>query len=116
MKQYGISFHSDIARIWCLAHVVNIVVQTILTELDEAEDPDNLNWFDINKHLPAHYDVDQDEDLQEMEAEVLEDDTVDGTTKINEVLGDELPKDVASLSVVKRVSWCNSTKVAIHWL
>jgi hypothetical protein len=73
-----------------------------------------LNWFDINKHLPAHYDVDQDEDLQEMEAEVLEDDTVDGTTEIDEVLGDELPKDVALLSVVKRVSWHNSTKVAIH--
>jgi len=83
-------------------------------ELDKAEDPDNLNWFDINKHLPAHYDVDQDEDLQEMEAEVLEDDTVDGTTEIDEVLGDELPKDVALLSVVKRVSWHNSTKVAIH--
>jgi hypothetical protein len=40
MERYGISFHSDIARIRCLAHVVNIVVQTILMELDKAEDPE----------------------------------------------------------------------------
>jgi hypothetical protein len=54
MERYGLPFHSANARIRCLAHIVNIVVQTVLKQLDEAEDPDVLDWFDGTKHLPIH--------------------------------------------------------------
>src|ERR1700735_2975377 len=98
MERYGMEFHSDNARVRCLAHVVNIVVQTLLKQLNEAEDPDILDWFDANKHLPIHYDGDEDEDVKAMEAEDLAE-AEDGSTEIDEILKDELPKDVASLSV-----------------
>lgn len=102
MERYGMHFHSDNARIRCLAHVVNIVVQTLLKQLNEAEDPSILDWFDANKHLPVHYNGDEDEDVRAMEAEELLD-SEDGSTKVDEVLKDELPEDAVSLSVVKKV-------------
>jgi hypothetical protein len=108
MERYGMEFHSDNARVRCLAHVVNIVVQTLLKQLNEAEDPDILDWFDANKHLPIHYDGDEDEDVKAMEAEDLAE-AEDGNTEIDEILKDELPKDVASLSVVKKAGCCIRT-------
>ena len=103
MEHYGMEFHSDNARIHCLAHVVNIVIQTLLKQLNEAEDPEILDWFEGNRHLPVHYDGDEDEEVEAMEAEDLVA-TEDGRTKIDEILEDELPKDASSLSVVKKVS------------
>lgn len=103
MEQYGLPFHSDNARIRCFAHVVNLVVQTILKQLNEAEDPDVFDWFDGNKNLPVHYDADEDVDVQEMEAEEIVN-AEDGQTEIDEVLKDEVPADAALLSVVKKVS------------
>ena len=104
MERYGLPFHEDNARIRCLAHVVNIVVQTILKQLDEAEDPDILDWFDANKHLPIHYDADEDEDVREMEAEAIDEARKDDMNDADEILKDELPKDAATLSIVKKVS------------
>ena len=56
MEHYGMEFHSDNAQIHCLAHFVNIVIQTLLKQLNEAEDPEILDWFEGNRHLPVHYD------------------------------------------------------------
>jgi hypothetical protein len=98
MERYGLTFHSDNARIRCLAHIVNITVQALLKELDEADDVDWFDWFEGNKHLPIHYDPDDDDEQMEMEAEVLDD--IEGTDK---VLDEELPEDPSSLSVVKKV-------------
>jgi hypothetical protein len=103
MERYGMQFHSENAQIWCLAHAVNIVVQTLLKQLNEAEDPDILNWFDANKHLLIHYDVDNDEDVKAMEAEDLVE-AEDGSTELDNILKDELPKNTASMSVVKKIS------------
>jgi hypothetical protein len=103
MERYGMEFHSDNARIRCLAHVVNIVVQTLLKQLNEAEDPEILDWFEGSRHLPVHYDGDEDEEVKAMEAEDLVA-AEDGRTEIDEILEDELLKDASSLSVVKKVS------------
>jgi hypothetical protein len=104
MERYGMQFHSDNARIRCLAHVVNIVVQTLLKQLNEAEDPDVLDWFEANKHLPIHYDGDEDEEVKAMEDEDLAE-AEDGSIEIGEILKDELPKEAATLSVVKKVTY-----------
>ena len=103
MERYGMEFHSDNARIRCLAHVVNIVVQTLLKQLNEAEDPEILDWFEGNRHLPVHYDGDEDEEVKAMEAEDLVA-VEDGRTEIDKILNDVLPKNTSSLSVVKKVS------------
>ena len=86
----------------CLAHIVNIVVQTLLKQLNEAKDPEILNWFEGNRHLPVHYNRDEDE-VKAMEAEDLVA-VEDGRTEIDEISEDELPKDASSLSVMKKVS------------
>ena len=78
MDKYHLGFHEDNARIRCLAHVVNLVVQKILSTLGEAEDPDQDDYYVPNKHLPFHYNIDDDNDLREMEQEEdVEDDEDD---------------------------------------
>ena len=84
MEHYGMEFHSDNMWIRCLAHVVNIVVQTLLKQLNEAKDPEILDWFEGNRHLPVHYNRDEDEEVKAMEAEDLVA-TEDGRTEIDEM-------------------------------
>jgi len=58
-----------------MAHVVNLIVQAILAELNEADDPEQDDYYIPNKHIPFHYDPDNDEEVQQMENE---EDEVDG--------------------------------------
>ena len=58
-----------------MAHVVNLIVQAILAELNEADDPEQDDYYIPNKHIPFHYDPDDDEEVQQMENE---EDEVDG--------------------------------------
>lgn len=101
MECYGLPFHSNNAHIQCLAHVVNIVIQTILKQLNEANDPDINDWYEANKNQPVHYNVNKNKDQREMELEKL---VEDGETEVDEVLKDELPKDIEKLSSVQKVS------------
>ena len=48
------------------------MVQKILAALDEANDPDLIDYFQqYMKSLPVHYDADNDEALKELENEDL---------------------------------------------
>jgi len=49
--------------------VVNLIVQALLAALNEADDPEKDDYYIPNKHLPFHYDPDDDDEVQEMEAE-----------------------------------------------
>ncbi|KAI0061285.1 hypothetical protein BV25DRAFT_1805777 [Artomyces pyxidatus] len=70
MKRYGVLFHPDTAQIRCLAHVVNLVVQKILSTAADAADPDVEDYYEtLNKHLPFHYDPADDEDVTEFESQ-----------------------------------------------
>jgi hypothetical protein len=46
-----------------MAHVVNLIVQAILVELSEADDPEQDDYYIPNKHIPFHYDPDDDEEV-----------------------------------------------------
>jgi hypothetical protein len=71
MQNLGIHFTPESSQIHCVAHVVNLVVQS-----DEADDPENVDYF--NKDLPVHYDPTDDAVQQEMENEkVGEDEMLD---------------------------------------
>jgi hypothetical protein len=52
-----------------MAHVINLIVQAILAELNEADDPEQDDYYIPNKHIPFHYDPDDDEEVQQMEDE-----------------------------------------------
>ncbi|KAI0309296.1 hypothetical protein OF83DRAFT_1179796 [Amylostereum chailletii] len=70
MEWYGIAFHPDNAQIHCIAHVINLVIQKILSTAKEVDaDPDVLGYYTLlNKHLPVHFDLDlEDEDLHTFE-------------------------------------------------
>lgn len=100
MERYGVPFHSDNACIRCLAHVVNLTVQTILCTLDEADDPLIFDWYEANKNAPVHYDPDQDEDQLEIEAETYDMSMIEID---NDECEDLLLEDVSLLSPVKKV-------------
>ena len=63
LQQYKIPFETKNAQIRCLAHVVNLTVQKILSTLDEADDPKKNDYFILNKFMEVHYNPDEDEDL-----------------------------------------------------
>jgi hypothetical protein len=52
-----------------MVHVINLIVQAILTELNEADDPEWDDYHILNKHIPFHYDSDDDDEVQQMENE-----------------------------------------------
>ncbi|KZP08161.1 hypothetical protein FIBSPDRAFT_725138 [Athelia psychrophila] len=102
-ERYGLTFHSDNARIRCLAHIVNIIVQTILKQFDEADDPDLTDYYETMKNLPVHYSPEDDEDLQEMEREAFEDIGNAMCDEEEESSESELTEDTALLSPVKKL-------------
>ena len=77
LKKYGLQFHPQNAWICCLAHVVNLIVQCLLALLNEAEDPETDDYYIPNKHLPFHYDPDDDKEVQQMEGEEEEDEFIE---------------------------------------
>lgn len=68
LKRYNITFAPQNAQIRCLAHVVNLVVQKIFSELLGVSDPALDDYYELWKHLPVHFDVEA-EDKAEAEAE-----------------------------------------------
>jgi len=101
----------DNAQIRCLAHVVNLVVQKILAVLDEADDPELNDYYEMMKDLPVHYDADNDEALKEFENEkddFSEDDWEDSD--------DELMKETEATGETSTGKKAPSTlqKVRIH--
>ncbi len=70
LKRYGIHFNCENARIRCIAHVINLVVQQILSELSEADNPALADYYKLwNKHLPFHYEPDDDDENCQFSAE-----------------------------------------------
>lgn len=56
-----------------MAHVINLIVQSILAAFNEAPPPDEEDWYFKNKHLPIHYDPDLDPDHRALEDEAEDD-------------------------------------------
>jgi hypothetical protein len=70
MERYGVPFHPNNSHIRCLAHVVNLVVQKMLSVAKEVDDPDFQDYYEhLNKQFPVHYDLDGDEELHDFENE-----------------------------------------------
>lgn len=107
LQRYGIPFHPENGQIRCLAHVVNLIVQRILKEILEVNDnPEDNDYFLLNKHLPIHYNPEYDEDVTAMEgrdaAEADDKQCLDGTdTDI-----DDVPDEDEACRPVQKVCWC----------
>ena len=100
-------FHEENGCIRCPAHVVNLVVQKILSSLGDADDPKKEDYFLPNKHLPIHYDADQDADVREMEDEEYNDDEDEDIEawELPDDIDDVLEDSVGNLPPVTKVSY-----------
>ncbi|KAL1939855.1 hypothetical protein VTO73DRAFT_9555 [Trametes versicolor] len=82
LRRYGLHFSPENGRIRCIAHVVNLVVQSIVHELFEADDPALADYYELwNKHLPFHYDAATDDENTQFDWEASSKD--DGTDIID---------------------------------
>ncbi|KAK7047043.1 hypothetical protein R3P38DRAFT_3423826 [Favolaschia claudopus] len=81
--KFNIHFVPDNSQIRCLAHVVNLVVQKILSTFKEAADPKDDDYHEQNKDLPIHYDPEEDPEQLNLENEALDavEDEVDHPSK-----------------------------------
>ncbi|KAI1797443.1 hypothetical protein LXA43DRAFT_877707 [Ganoderma leucocontextum] len=121
LKRYGIAFVPTNAQIHCIAHVVNLVVQQILSNILDIDDPALADYYELyNKHLPFHYDLADDEDLNQWEAEGKE----TGATPVVDSEGeedsegedaDELDKELAEM-LAAGSSLGNGGKAAVEKL
>ena len=68
MELYGVPFHPNNSHIHCLAHVVNLVVQKMLSVAKDVDDPELQDYYEcLNKQFPVHYDLDTDDELHDFE-------------------------------------------------
>ncbi|KAF8257571.1 hypothetical protein EI94DRAFT_1629243 [Lactarius quietus] len=85
MELYHVPFHPNNSHIRCLAHVVNLVVQKMLSIAKDIDDPEFQDYYEqLNKQFPIHYDLDNDEELCDFENEK------DDGSKVQTDLGDGL--------------------------
>jgi hypothetical protein len=70
MEIYGIPFHPNNSHIHCLAHVVNLVIQKMLSVAKDDNDPDLQDYYEsLDKQFPVHYNLDHDNELHDFENE-----------------------------------------------
>ena len=83
LAKYGIPPSPNL-HIRCMCHVVNLVVQAILAALGEADDPDNVDYYTLNKEQPLHLDINADPDQVELDKEVFQDNEEDNLDDVVE--------------------------------
>jgi hypothetical protein len=105
LARYNIPWPPDM-HIWCIAHIINLVVQAFLYGMDEADDPDMVDNFNSNKDAPIHYNVDEDEDQIAMENKAMENlaSQADVPESVNPAEEAMLVEEIAGQSPIKHVS------------
>jgi hypothetical protein len=90
LEKYNVPYTPDMHIRW-IAHVVNLIVQAFLAEMDKADSPDDMDYFLLHKESPIHYDPDDDEDHIAMESEDVDLEAMD--IDVDEVV------DIAEFSI-----------------
>jgi hypothetical protein len=97
-------------QIHCLAHILNLVAQAILGALKEvddcAEDGDESDHFLLHKDSPIHYNVADNVELNELEANKKSDLSVDdeiGVDGFEKKMEEEEAKEMSGSTALQRV-------------
>ena len=108
LARYGIAYTPDM-QVRCIAHVLNLVVQAFLYGMDEALDPDDIDYYKDHKDGPIHYDIDKDEEQLAMENEDLSQDEMANPEMERVPLSVEEEREMVDSmggeSAIKRVSF-----------
>jgi len=72
----------------------------LLHELDEADNPDEEDYFTSTKDTPLHYDAEKDENQIDLEKEEFDEDMMD---EDDEMVLDDEEMNLAEQSALKRV-------------
>ena len=102
LAKYGIPVSPNL-HIRCVCHVVNLVVQAILATLGEADDPDDLDYYTLNKEQPLHLDIDADPDQVELDSEEFPDEMGDEMAADENIVLEEEEKSKATESPLSKV-------------
>ncbi|KAJ3513785.1 hypothetical protein NLJ89_g2755 [Agrocybe chaxingu] len=100
--RYGIEPTPDV-HIRCTAHVINLVVQAFLFALDEAPDPDDNDQYADIQDYPIHYNVEQDEVQEALEAEEFDEDLDRDLDSDDANLEEEDAQDMSGKSAIKKL-------------
>jgi hypothetical protein len=105
LAKYGIP-ESTTLQIRCTCHIVKLVVQDILAALGEADDPDDVDYYSLNKEQPIHLDIDTDSDQVALDNEEFEDEVEDGAADSENITMEEEEKLTATASPLSKVCIC----------
>lgn len=101
-----------------MCHVVNLVVQAILATLGEADNPDDVDYYTLNKEQPLHLDINADPDQIALDQEEFPDDIEDDSdaeTSLEEnIMLEEEEKLKATDSVLSKVC-ISAVKLSFSW-
>jgi len=111
LQKYNVPYTPDM-HIRCIAHVVNLIVQAFLAAMDEADSPDNIDYFLLHKESPIHYDPDDDEDHIAMESEDVDLEAIDADgDEVLDIAEEKAIEEIQHSSPLKRVFNC----LLIYW-
>ncbi|KAF8335608.1 hypothetical protein F5887DRAFT_891923 [Amanita rubescens] len=104
ISKFDIQFIPENGYIRCLAHVVNLVVQELLSKLGEVENPNTVDYYKTDQTAPLHYEAPDDEFCEEDGREVESDDAEENDedredSELMEMLGNE----GSAMSAVKKL-------------
>jgi hypothetical protein len=102
LAKYGIPPSPNL-HIHCVSHVVNLVVQAILATLGEADNPDEVDYYTLNKEQPLHLDINADPDQIELDSEEFQDEGEDEMTHEENIMLEEEEKLKATGSPLSKV-------------
>ena len=102
LARYGIPPSPNL-HICCVCHVVNLVVQAILAALGEADDPDKVDYYTLNKEQSLHLDINANPDQIELDGEEFQDEVDDEMTPEENIMLEEEEKLKATESPLSKV-------------
>ena len=90
-----------------MCHIVNLVIQAILATLKEADNPNDFDYYTLNKEQPLHLDINANPNQVALDQEEFPDDVEDDSdakTSLEEnIMLEEEEKLKATDSVLSKV-------------
>ena len=104
LQKYNVPYTPDM-HIRCIAHVVNLIVQAFLAAMDEADSPDDIDYFLLHKESPIHYDPDDNEDHTAIESEDVDLEAMDvDVDEVLDITEEKVIEEIQHSSPLKQVS------------